>query len=227
MTIQGFVNSAIKRDRFGNFQSNTASFNFADKSSSEIKTALRENVNFQLHEAHSRIQQQQRERRRAPRRQQGSVRLSNTDTLARARQVRARLLSKLQEVYGSDMDERARGGAAMDIQLQISRVDQQMTAIRRRERAVEEERMTRRRDDTPEARRRRARDMQERRIYVRRDFLYHADKGGFDPNNPLFTTNLQSDISSVAFDIGGNIGTMDIASVDAGLDVDFNLEVVL
>jgi hypothetical protein len=155
--------------------------------------------------------------------------LSNTDSVARARAVRARLVAKLSEVYASDMDKRARGASAMDIKLQINRVDQQITAIRRRERAIEEELVTRRKDDTPDARRRRARDMQEKRIYIRKDYLYHANKGGYDPGNVLFNTNsgTTNDISSISFDIGGEVGTMDVA---AGADfggADFNMEVVL
>jgi len=193
----------------------------------ELARLLNENLNHQIKEAHARVQQQQRERRRPPRRQTGSVRLSNTDSIGHARRIRARLLAKLQEVYGSDMQSRSRGAAAMDIKLQIDRVDRQIAAIRRRERALEEERTTRR-DDSPEARRRRARDIQQRSIGVRRDFLYHASRGGFDPNNVLFNkTGLQNPVSSVAFDIGGKVGTMDIAAADAGLEVDFNMEVVL
>ncbi|MCL1844930.1 MAG: hypothetical protein FWF77_03405 [Defluviitaleaceae bacterium] len=201
---------------------------FAEKSNRDIRRKLEENLNHRIKDAHSRVEQERREqqRRRPPRRQTGSVRLSNTDSIGRARRVRARLVAKLQEVYGSDSDGRSRGTMAMDIKLQINRVDKQISAIRRRERAIEEERTTRRRDDTPEARRRRARDMQERRIHIRRDFLFHANKGGFDPNNPTFVSGKQNAASSVLFDIGGNVGTIDIAG-----GVDFtpepNMEFVL
>jgi hypothetical protein len=235
MTIQGLASIVKNRNRFANFGNNTAnrtaSIDFTNPNTTrrDIETALNDNLTFQLKEAHNRIQQQQREqqRRRSPRRQTGSLRLSNTDSIGRARQVRARLLAKLQEVYGSDMEERSKGATAMDIQLQINRVDQQIMAIRRRERAIEEERLIRRKDDSPERRRRRARDMQEKRIYIRRDFLFHANKGGFDPNNPLFTTGTDNALSSVSFDIGGDVGTMDIAAPTAGMQVDFNMEVVL
>ncbi|MCL1877869.1 MAG: hypothetical protein FWF80_03355 [Defluviitaleaceae bacterium] len=194
----------------------------------ELKRSLEENLNFRLKEAHNRVEQERREqqRRRPPRRRQGAVRLSNTDSMGRARRVRAQLVAKLQEVYGSDADGRSRSAMAMDIKLQINRVDKQMAAIRRRERAIEEERTTPRRNDTPEARRRRARDMQERRINIRRDMLYSAKNGGFDPNNPTFVTSAKNGTSSVSFDIGGNSGTMDIAG-----GVDFtpapNMEFVL
>jgi len=69
--------------------------------------------------------------------------------------------------------------------------------------------------------------MKERRIYVRRDFLYHANQGGFDPNNPIFNKNAGANhASSISFDIGGNVGTMDVTA-GAGMDADFNMEVVL
>jgi hypothetical protein len=185
-----------RRDMFGNAQVSTGSVNFGanaplrpGQARRELRRSLEESQNHMLKEAHNRIQEQQREQRAQQRRQQprrtGSVRLSNTDSIGRAHQVRARLLAKLQEVHGSDMEERARGAAAMDIKLQINRVDRQITAIRRRERAMQEEQTTRRSEDTPDIRRRRARDMQERRIYVRADYLYHADQGGFDPNDMM------------------------------------------
>lgn len=233
MTIKWHANLAGKRDRFG-AQNTTAAPNFTNFTTPgqlrrEISRRLEENRNNMLQEAHERIRKQQDEqRRRRPRRQQGSVRLSNRDSLGRAFQIRARLLAKLKEVAGSDMEERARGATKMDIQLQLDRVERQIASIRRRERAVEEERTIRRRDDTPERRRRRFRDMQEQRIHIRRDFLFHANKGGFDPNDPLFSkTGIQNMISPVSFDFGGKAGSIDISSATAGLETDFNMEVVL
>lgn len=212
--------------KFGVMQNETAAVNFTTPGQErrEIARQLRENQNNMLQEAHERVQQQQGEQRRRRPRRQGSIRLSNTDSLGRAFKVRARLIAKLQEVAGGDMEDRAQGAMKMDIQMQLNRVDQQIANIRRRERAVQEERTTRRRDDTPEARRRRARDMQERRIWIRRDFLYHANNGGFDPNNPMFNkAGIQNAFSPVAFD--SEIGTMDTTIADAGLDT--NMEVVL
>ncbi|MCL2357511.1 MAG: hypothetical protein FWC70_10245 [Defluviitaleaceae bacterium] len=189
---------------------------------SELRRKLDENLNFRLKEAHNRVQEERREqqRRRPARRRTGSVRLSNTDSVGRARRVRAQLVSKLQEVYGSDASDRNRGAMAMDIKLQIQRVDQQIAAIRRRERAMEEERTTRRENDTPEARRRRIRDMQERRINIRRDLLYPAASGGFDPNNPLGKN------TSVVCDIGGNVAAPDVAP-DLSSAPDFSMDFAL
>jgi hypothetical protein len=149
------------------------------------------------------------------------------DSVRRAQQIRSRLTAKLMEVQGSDAEPRTRGAMAMDIKLKIDRVDQQIAAIRRRERAVQEERTTRRRDDTPQARRRRAQDMQERRISIRRDMLYHANNGGFDPNNPLFNkTTFQDAAAAIAFEFGGNEGAMEILP-GAEFEADFNMEVIL
>ena len=191
--------------------------------------SLREHQDNLLKEAHERVrQQQQAQRRRRPRRQQGSVRLSNTDSIGRAMQIRTRLLAKLNEVASGDMDDRTSNAVKMDIKLQLERVERQIANIRRRERAVQEERTTRRRDDTPERRRRRLRDMQEQRIYIRRDFLFHANRGGFDPNDPMFSkSGIENALSSVAFEFGGEAGTIDTATPDAGMEVDFNMEVVL
>ena len=192
-----------------------------------IAEILRDNENAMLKEAFQRIQQQQAEQRRQrPRRRTGSVRLSNTDSIGRAMQIRSRLLAKLKEVYGSSMDERSRGATAMDIKIQLDRVERQISAIRRRERALREEKTTRRENDTPEARRRRMRDKQESRIHIRRDFLYHANRGGFDPNDPLFMKGTGSEVSSVSFDFGGKAGTLEL-SPGVESSPEFNMEVIL
>ena len=230
MIIKSPFNLTNRREKFGAAKNSTAAVNFvaAGEKKRDISRRLQENQNSMIQEAHERVAQQQREQRKKKKpRREGSVRLSNTDSLARAQQIRSRLLAKLMEVNGSDMDTRAKGASSLDIKLKIDRVDQQIAAIKRRERAVLEEKTTRKSNDTPEARRKRAHDMRERRIYVRSDYLYHANNGGFDPNNPLFNkTALQNTMSSVAFDIAGNAGTMEIAA-NAEFETDFNMEVVL
>ena len=169
---------------------NCFDIDFENDSMREINRKLRDTKNRRIKEAHARLEEERRARRRQHRpRRIGVARLSNTDTIQRAMQVRARLLAKLKEGFDSDMCPRAREVFAADIKLQISRVDQTINAIRRRERAIEEERNVSRRDDTPEARRRRFREMQKRSISIRRDFLYHASKGGFDPNMPQIGNN--------------------------------------
>jgi hypothetical protein len=233
MIIQSLMGFGNRRDGAGN-----ARVNFGDahmrpgQARRELRRSLEESQNNMLKEAHNRIQEQAREQRdqqrRRQRRRTGAVRVSNTDSVGRAMQVRARLLAKLQEVHGSDMEERSRGAAAMDIKLQIDRVERQISAIRRRERAIREEQTTRRSDDSPEARRRRFRDMQERRIYIRRDFLYHANNGGWDPNDPLFSRSAGFNaMSSVAFEMGGSVGNIDTVTPEAGMEVDFSMDVAL
>ncbi|MCL2388136.1 MAG: hypothetical protein FWC89_11415 [Defluviitaleaceae bacterium] len=238
MTIKNLLGlpNNNKKDKFGNPAATTTTQplqaeSLIGESRAEIARILEQNRNNQLKEANERIRQEQQEQRRRSRRrrQTGSVRLSNTDSVGRAQQVRGRLRAKLAEVYGSDMDPRTRQTAAADIKMQLDRVERQIGAIRRRERAMEEERTTRRSNDTPEARRRRARDMQERSINIRRDFLFHSSRGGWDPNVPTFNTSAGTNAaSSVAFDIGGNVGTMDIAAgADMEMAIDSNMEVVL
>ena len=157
---------------------------FENRTGREINRKLREQKNNRIKEAHRRLDEKRKAARRAQPRRVGVARLSNTDTIARANQIRARLLAKLKEAFASDMEPRARDVFAADIKLRISQVDHTINAIRRRERAIEEERNINRRDDTPEDRRRRFREMQRRSISIRRDLLYHRDEGGFDPNMP-------------------------------------------
>ena len=183
----------------------------------DIQSALRTTRDNQLVEANERVQREAREQRRNRnrRRQTGNVSISNTDSVGRAVQVRGRLLAKIAEIAGSDLSPRQRDAAIADIKRQIERVERQISAIRRRERAVEEERSGRG-ENTPEARRRRARDMQERRINIRRDFLYHANRGGFDPQDLAFMRNSGGG-GSVAFDIGMDMGTIDTGAMKAAI----------
>ena len=175
--------------------SNCFDIDFENDSMREINRKLRDKKNRRIKEAHARLEEERRARRRQQRpRRTGVARLSNTDTIQRAMQVRARLLAKLKEGFDSDMCPRARDVFAADIKLQISRVDQTINAIRRRERAIEEERNMSRREDTPEARRRRFREMQRRSISIRRDFLYLANEGGFDPNMPRIGSNSRNEL---------------------------------
>lgn len=167
---------------------------FENKTTREINRLLRERKNNRIKEAHARLEEQRRANRRHRPRRVGVARLTNADTIQRANQVRGQLLAKLQEAFASDMEPRARDVFAADIKLQLSRVDQIVNAIRRRERAIEEERTIRRRDDTPENRRRRFRDMQRRSISIRRDLLYHANEGGFDPNMPQIGKNPRNEL---------------------------------
>jgi len=197
--------------------------NFQEKSGRQITRSLNDRRDSLLIEAHERARREQQEQqRRSRRRRTGAVRLSNMDTVTRAKEVRGRLMAKIREIAGSDMEPRARDARIAEVQKLITRVEQQIAAIRRRERAVEEERSVRRRNDSPEERRRRWRDKQERRIYIRRDFLYHASRGGFDPNNPMNKIGVGelNAFSPVAIDIGGITGTVDIP-------MDISMEIVL
>lgn len=157
-----------------------------------------------LKEAHNRAQQQAQARRRSAQPRTGSVRLSNTDSLRTAMAMRRRVLAKLAEVAAAiDVEPRTRDAMVATVKMQLDRIDRQIANIRRRERAIEEERRARR-DECPNRRRRRRADMKERSIFIRRDFLYPADRGGFDPRNPAGFPKMP--IPAVAFDISGTTG---------------------
>ena len=205
---------------------NCFDIDFENDSIREINRKLRDTKNRRIKEAHARLEEERRARRRQHRpRRVGVARLSNADTIQRAMQVRARLLAKLKEGFDSDMCPRAREVFAADIKLQISRVDQMINAIRRRERAIEEERNVSRRNDTPEARRRRFREMQKRSISIRRDFLYHASKGGFDPNMPQIGKNPRNELPpAVALSFGEEYDTA--AELSEGTHAEPNLDIV-
>ncbi|MCL2217869.1 MAG: hypothetical protein FWB91_12755, partial [Defluviitaleaceae bacterium] len=191
---------------------------FANDSRRDINRSLREMTNHRIFEAHERVRQQrqQEQRRRPSRPRTGSARLSNTDGISRAQQIRARLVSKLKEVVASEMEPRARDALAADIQMQIDRVDQMINAIRRREQAIQAER-SRRRDESDQERRRRQFDMQERRIYIRNELLYHADEGGLNPNAPPFSMGSGfNSAAPVAVDIGGMVGSFDMPMPSGG-----------
>ena len=177
---------------------------FENSTMREINRQLREQKNNRIKEAHARLEEQRRAQRRHRPRRVGVARLSNHDTIQRANQVRGQLLAKLQEAFSGDMEPRAREIFAADIKMQLGRVDQIINAIRRRERAIEEERTIRRQDDTPENRRRRFRDKQRRSISIRRDLLYHANEGGFDPSMPQIGSRANELPPAVTLTLGEN-----------------------
>ena len=167
----------------------------------------------QLIEAHNQAQQAQQKKQRANRPRVGTVRLSNTDTLRTALSMRRKVMAKLAEVAAAtDVEPRTRDAMLATVKMQIDKIDRQITAIRRRERAVEEERRARR-DECRQERRRRHRDMQEQSVRIRKDMLFHANEGGFNPNHPLGLGTGFMD-APVSFDIGGMVGMAMDTSVD-------------
>ena len=197
---------------------------------------IRDERTLQLADAHNRANEQamaNRRRRRQPPRQ-GSVRLSNTDSMGRVNRVRAQLRAKLSEVMSSTLDEGTKKGLARAVQTQLDRVDSVARQIRRRERAEQEERIDNRARERrqesrrqelrrEEARRRRRNDMHPRSTRIRRDFLYSASQGGFDPYDarPVsFNGNNGGGHAAVAFDIGGQAGVViDSAAAPPAADV--------
>ena len=197
-----------------------------------INVRIKDEKTAQLAEAHNRANeraQANRRRRRPP--VKGSVRLSNTDSLGRANRIRQRLRSKLGEVMSSSVDDDVRKALARNVQLQLDRVEVKIRQIRRRERAQEEEKRERRANQKreedrraerlrEERRRRRQSDIRQRSTRIRRDFLYSARDGGFDPYNNGITVSItgvgSAHAPAVAFDVGGQSGVvMDTAAASA------------
>jgi len=189
-----------------------------------------------LTDAHNRASEnaQQNRRRRPPK--QGTVRLSNTDSIGRANRIRARLRAKIGEIMSSPLDDDIKKALARNVQMQLDRVEDKIRQIRRRERAKEEEkreRASREQEEQDriaekrreEARRRRQRDMRQRSINIRKDFLFSAEEGGFDPMsaaqagvNMSFSATAEP---SVAFSVAGHSGVaMSTAPMPAGDMVD-------
>ena len=181
------------------------------------------NLTAQLFEAHNNAHRQAQQQRR-PRPRTGTVRLSNTDSIRTALAMRRRVLAKLSEVAAAtDVEPRIRDTMMATVKLNLDKIDRKISAIRRRERAVEEERQARRGENENQRRRRRA-EMQQQSIRIRRDFLYHANDGGFNPNNPLgmFTppAPLFDTGAALTFDAGGHTGfLMDSPSAEASMDM--------
>jgi len=204
---------------------------------------LRDNKLAQLSDAHNRASEraQENRRRRRPPQRQGTVRLSNTDPMSRANRVRAQLRAKLGEIMSSNLDNDIKMGLARSVQMQLDRVESKISQIRRRERAKQEEkrdeRAEQRREEERRAekqrearRRRRQHDLRERSIRVRRDFLYHADEGGFDPYSVSpkhmamggsFAATTMSG-AAVSFDVGGQSGVV-ADTMPAGGDINMLL----
>ena len=201
---------------------------------------LRDNKLAQLSDAHNRASERSQEnrRRRRPPQRQGTVALSNTDSMGRANRIRARLRSKLGEIMSSSLDNDIKKSLARSVQMQLDRVEVKINQIRRRERAKQEERRERRAEERREeerrvekqreaARRRRQHDMRQRTIRIRRDFLYHADEGGFDPYSvsPAHM-NIGGGIGggfaggvAVSFEVSGHSGTASVSMDAAGGDM--------
>ena len=188
----------------------------------------RDDKTRQLAEAHNRAHENSmRNRQRRTRRRQGTVRLSNTDSLSRARRIRQQLVNKISEVMSSNMEQESRMAAARAIQTQLDRVEMKIVQIRRRERAVQEEKRDRNTQERQqeerriqrqreEARRRRRSDMRPRSIRISRGFLYHERDGGFSPST-VAGHGLFSSAAAVSFDVGGKTGVvMDTGGGGAG-----------
>ncbi len=114
----------------------------------------------------------------------GSVTVSNTDTVERCMRIKARLYAKLNEIYGSNVDMKMKQVMARNIMLQVEKVDVKITEIKRRDKAVLEERK-RKKNESEEERRKRREDMEKRSTTIKREYLFSAKEGGYDPSDPV------------------------------------------
>lgn len=159
---------------------NTFNIVFGQTSTRELNRTLRENTNNMIVDAHNTARARRQEQRSSGRQPRvGSVRLSNTDTPARAQQIRSQLLAKLNEIFDSDLDDRAKQALAAEIQMHLNNVDKQVAAMRRRQQAIQMEQTQQRMSEAE--RRRRRHDREERSIFIREELLYSAEDGGLCP----------------------------------------------
>jgi hypothetical protein len=130
----------------------------------------------------------------------GSIRLSNTDNISKCKRVKAQLNARLGEIYASTMDEKMKQALAKDVMMQIVKVDMKINEIKKRELAIQQEKMNIK-NDTEQAKRRRRKDIEERSTIIKRDFL-HQEDGGTADASPV--NEISADLPAVTAEIGGN-----------------------
>jgi hypothetical protein len=178
---------------------------------------VKEDSNKFMVEAFKKAQEKSKENRKKSQKKTGTVSLSNADSVSGAMRIRSRLYAKLDEIFASDINQKAKMTMAKDVLLQITKVEQKIVEIKRREKAIQEERMNKK-NDTELDKRKRKYDMQKRSIGIRKDYLYSAAEGGFDPTNN-FMTNFSSGEAAVSFDISGMSGEMVAMAAEASVEV--------
>ena len=165
----------------------------------EFLVKMKESNERAMIEAFKRAEQKAKENRKQSRRKVGVVSLSNTDTIQRCVQIRARLYAKIGEIAGSDLDIKQKMALTRDVMTQIDKVEIKISEIRRRERAVKEEK-TAKKTEAEHVKRKRWYDTQKRTAHIRKDYLFPAEKGGFDPYG--FSPDIPI-TPAVSFDISG------------------------
>jgi hypothetical protein len=166
-----------------------------------------------MFEAHNKAQEAARKRRRkSASKKIGAVSLSNADTVNRAMRVRSRLYAKMDEIFASDLEPKMKMSLAKDVMIKINKVEDKIASIRRRERAILEE-QSRKKNESEATKRRRQHDMKKRSISIRKDYLFSAENGGFDPND--FNLKMPSGGACVSFQISGMEGGGEVAVMAA------------
>jgi hypothetical protein len=174
---------------------------------SDFLSSLRQHNERHFTEAFRRAGEQTKENnQRRTTRKHGVVGLSNADTIQKANQVKARLNAKLGEIMASELEPKEKMGFARMVMLELNKVEQKIADIKRREAALQQERM-RPKKETEAERARRRYDMKERRVGIRRDLLYSATEGGFDPadwlpgGNPAYQVSVRVDMPNMTMEL--------------------------
>jgi hypothetical protein len=179
-----------------------------------LERVKQENRN-NLFEAHKKAQEAAAVKRRRSGKRIGSVGLSNTDSVSRAVRIKSRLYAKLDEIFASDLEPAAKLTLAKDVIMKINKVEQKIIAIKRREKALQEEKIAKR-DESEQAKRRRRRDMIKKSISIDKGYLFSAQDGGMDPmafGMPAFGD------PSVSFEISGVSGAAAAVSTEAAVEM--------
>jgi hypothetical protein len=177
---------------------------------------VKEDSSKALVEAFKRVREKNKAEKKKSPKKMGSVSLSNTDTVSMCMKLKARLNAKLSEIFSSDLDPKMKNALARDVMVQMDKVEQKISEIRRREKAVAEEKRARK-NEQEHVKRQRQRDMAKKTTYIRRDYLYSAEEGGMDPAS--YMPGAAGSEAAVSYDISGMTGTVTDAAAAIMADV--------
>jgi hypothetical protein len=141
----------------------------------------------------------------------GSIRLSNTDNISKCKRVKAQLNARLGEIYASTMSDKMKQALAKDVMMQLVKVDMKISEIKKRELAIQQEKM-RRKNESEQVKRRRRKDIEERSTLIKRDFLHQEDGGTADTSS---VNGISAGLPAVTAEIGGSEISLSDASVAA------------
>ena len=186
------------------------------KSVHDFLSQMKMDNSKRLPEAFARAKENTRKNNQKSTKKIGSVTLSNTDSIGACHRLKNRLNAKLSEIYGSDLDVGLKRSLAQNVVMALANVEQKILEIRRRERAVQEEK-TAKKNEKPHEKRRRQRDMEKRTVRIRQDLLYSAKDGGLDPDNLLNIGSAAFSDPAVSVSVEATGFTAEIGDLLAGV----------